>query len=157
MCSKRKLSDQIIFIINRTKMVAGMSDQKKLRRSSIMCIKYMTASATEKSPSQLFGMRVRSIQPRRFQQPPRSHESFWRTARPWNERREWKMIEQRDGAITWITKLLTAEKLGKLFPTYAVAFIANVSITDIFCRTSCGRPCRSFRYSGLLNETQTFP
>ena len=67
------------------------------------------------------------------------------------------MIDSAMARSPPITKLLTEEKLGKLSPTYAAAFIASVSITDIFCSTSCRRPCRSFRYSGLLNETHTFP
>src|SRR5262249_2430494 len=42
MRSKRKLSDQIIFIISMTKMVAGINARRKLRCSSRRCIKYMT-------------------------------------------------------------------------------------------------------------------
>ena len=41
--------------------------------------------------------------------------------------------------------------------TYSPAFAANVSTTAIFCSSSCGKLCLSFRYSGLLYETQTFP
>lgn len=43
MWSRRKLSDQIMFIINITKMVAGIRARRKLRRSFRRCIKYMTA------------------------------------------------------------------------------------------------------------------
>jgi hypothetical protein len=36
---RRKLSDQIMFLIKRTKMVAGIRERKRLRRSSARCMK----------------------------------------------------------------------------------------------------------------------
>ncbi len=43
MCSSRKLSDHIMFIMSTTKMVAGMSASRRFRCSSRRCIKYITA------------------------------------------------------------------------------------------------------------------
>ena len=40
---------------------------------------------------------------------------------------------------------------------YSPALAANVSMTAIFGSRFDGRPCRSFKYSGLLYESQTFP
>jgi hypothetical protein len=40
---------------------------------------------------------------------------------------------------------------------YSPAVAANVSMTAIFASRFDGRPCRSFRYSGLLYASQTFP
>ena len=42
MCNKRKLSDQIMFIISITKMVAGITARRRLRCSSRRCMKYIT-------------------------------------------------------------------------------------------------------------------
>ena len=41
--------------------------------------------------------------------------------------------------------------------SYSPAWAANVSMTAIFGNRFDGRPYRSFRYSGLLYESQTFP
>src|SRR5215469_6054441 len=43
MWRSRKLSDQIIFIMNSTKRVAGIRAHRKLRRSSRRCMKNITA------------------------------------------------------------------------------------------------------------------
>src|SRR6516225_2597365 len=40
---------------------------------------------------------------------------------------------------------------------YSAAAADNVSMTAIFGSRFDGRPCRSFRYFGLLDESQTFP
>src|SRR5215471_17633222 len=40
---------------------------------------------------------------------------------------------------------------------YSADLAASVSTDAIFARSSCGRPWRSWRYWGLLYETQTFP
>src|SRR6267378_5577878 len=45
MCSRRMLSDQIIFIISRTKIVAGISERNKLRFSWARCMKYIKPNA----------------------------------------------------------------------------------------------------------------
>src|SRR5579883_1329134 len=42
MCNRRKLSDQIMFIMSITKIVAGMRARRRLRRSWRRCMKYMT-------------------------------------------------------------------------------------------------------------------
>jgi len=45
MCSRRMLSDQIMFIISRTKIVAGISERNKVRFSCARCMKYIKPSA----------------------------------------------------------------------------------------------------------------
>ena|SRR5262249_52810989 len=59
--------------------------------------------------------------------------------------------------------LLRCAATAKIYGTgawrnsYSPAWAANVSMTAIFGNRFDGRPYRSFRYSGLLYESQTFP
>ena len=45
MCNNRVLSSQIMFIINNTKMTAGISVRNRPRRSSARCMKYISPRA----------------------------------------------------------------------------------------------------------------